>query len=59
MHRTYRGVQITLTFVVGEKRWKWKATVKQELTFEDYASTDTKALRAAEKFIDTVKKNNA
>jgi hypothetical protein len=56
MHRSYRGVQITLTFIVGEKKWKWRVVVKQELAYEDYAPTDVKALRAAEKFIDGIKK---
>lgn len=56
MHRTYRGVQITLTFVVGDKKWKWRVDIQQTVTFEDFATTDVKALRAAEKFIDGVKK---
>lgn len=58
MHKTYRGVQITLTFVVSEKKWKWKVVIKQEMVYEDYAPTDVKALRAAEKFIDGVKKGS-
>jgi hypothetical protein len=56
MHRTYRGVQITLTFVVGDKKWKWRVEVQQVLVYEDFAPTDVKALRAAEKFIDGVKR---
>jgi hypothetical protein len=31
MHRSYRGVQITLTFVVGEKKWKWRVDIQQTL----------------------------
>jgi hypothetical protein len=56
MHRSYRGVQITLSFIVESKKWKWKVSIQQTLEYEDEALTDVKALRAAEKFIDTVKK---
>lgn len=57
MHRSYRGVQITLTFVVGEKKWKWRVEIQQTLVYEDTAMTDVKALRAAEKFIDMQKRS--
>jgi hypothetical protein len=57
MRRTYKGVQIILTFVVGTKRWKWKVIITNTMEEEGEAPTDTKALRAAEKFVDQVKGN--
>jgi hypothetical protein len=57
MQRTYKGAKITLTFIVGKRVWKWRVEIQQTVAFEDEAATDVKALRAAEKFIDKVKKD--
>ena len=56
MKRQYKGAKITLTFVPAEKNWKWKVEVTTTMVYEDVAPTDVKALRAAERFIDKVKK---
>lgn len=58
MKRTYRGADIVLTFIPKAPRaeqWKWKVTITTKMEYEDVAASDVKALRAAEKFIDTVK----
>jgi hypothetical protein len=56
MHRKYKNTDIELIFLPAKRKWKWKVTIINKMVYEsgedELASTDAKALRAAERFID-------
>lgn len=52
LNRTYKRQHYTVTFVPATKQWKWEVVIKTEMRYSEEASTQLKAFKAAEKFID-------
>ena len=48
----YKKHNITITFLVESKKWKWEVEYVSVTTYGDIADTIAKAKRAAEKHID-------
>lgn len=52
LNRTYKRQSFTITFIPGDRLWKWEVTYVQTTSYSDTAKTMALAKRAAEKHID-------
>jgi hypothetical protein len=54
--RTYKQEHFTVTYKPSTKQWSWTVELIHKTTYSGEAPTQVKAIRAAEKHIDQVKK---
>jgi len=56
INRRYKNHAIVITYKPPTKKWSWEVTYVQTTKFSDEADTMTKAVKAAEKHIDSTLK---
>ena len=56
LNRIYKTHKYKVTYVPSTKKWKWTVSVVSRMEYSDVADTQTKAFKAAEKFIDRTMK---
>jgi len=56
LNRIYKTHKYKVTYIPSTKKWKWTVSVVSRMEYSDVADTQTKAFKAAEKFIDKTMK---